>query len=143
MKDDLKYLAKRLDTLEKSLKLADLDKRMKFAEDRIRVLADSLTSSKDVEKMLDVYYKRMSNDPNISNKVLMREVELSNKARESRDKEMDREWEKENQRIDKETRRIQKDLERLNRETVSEARLKAIEMRLGIVEAIANSALRK
>ncbi|MAC81730.1 MAG: hypothetical protein CML66_27145 [Rhodobacteraceae bacterium] len=143
MKDDLKSLAKRLDTLEKSLKLADLDKRMKFAEDRIRVLADSLTSSKDVEKMLDVYYKRMSNDPNISNKVLMREVELSNKARESRDKEMDREWEKENQRIDKETRRIQKDLERLNRETVSEARLKAIEMRLGIVEAIANSALRK
>ncbi|QEW21068.1 hypothetical protein LA6_003271 [Marinibacterium anthonyi] len=143
MKDDLKSLAKRLDTLEKSLKLADLDKRMKFAEDRIRVLADSLTSSKDVEKMLDVYYKRMTNDPNISNKVLMREVELSNKARESRDKEMDREWEKENQRIDKETRRIQKDLERLNRETVSEARLKAIEMRLGIVETIANSALRK
>ncbi|MBB94653.1 MAG: hypothetical protein CML68_08630 [Rhodobacteraceae bacterium] len=124
MADDIKALTKRVAQLEKQLKQLDTERRLRFAEDRIKVLTDSLTSSKDIEKILEAYYRRMSADPQFSNKVVMREYELSEKAREARD----REYQKDMDRYDKE-------LMRMSKETASEAQIRAIEMRLTSLEA--------
>ncbi|AVO38182.1 hypothetical protein [Pukyongiella litopenaei] len=70
MPEDVKSLTK---------KCADLEKRLKSAEARIKALADNMTSPKDIEKYIDVVRKESSN----SEKGVKRELELQQKANEA------------------------------------------------------------
>lgn len=111
---------------------ADTEKRLKFAEDRIKILTDALTTSKDVEKILDAYHKRMGNDPNFSNKYTMREFELSEKARTLRERE-----------LDKELAKRDKEIAQLEKKMMTEAQAKQLEARLSQLEAKVAAALAK
>ena len=102
MAEDIKKIAK---------SVSDMEKRLKFVEDRGKILADSITSSKDIEKLLDLQYKKMSNDPEFSNKAVQRELELKDKLQDAQFKEQD-----------KEAQKIQKQVEKMNKDLVSEAK---------------------
>jgi hypothetical protein len=130
MADDIKSLAKRVSAIEKTL--TTMEKRLKFVEDRGKVLADSLTSSKDIEKLLDVHYKKMSNDPAVSNKQVMREMELSEKLRDAERKARDKEDEK-----------YRKEAEKISKTYATEADRRLLEARLTTVEAMVRAALAK
>ena len=59
-----KDIEKRLSAIEKQLKQilkfeGDLERRVKFVEERGKVLADSLTKGKDLEKLLEVHQRKM------------------------------------------------------------------------------------
>ena len=123
MAEDIKKIAK---------SVSDMEKRLKFVEDRGKILADSITSSKDIEKLLDLQYKKMSNDPEFSNKAVQRELELKDKLQDAQFKEQD-----------KEAQKIQKQVEKMNKDLVSEAKFQMLEARVKVLEALVSSILRR
>lgn len=112
--------------------ISDLEKRLKFVEDRGKVLADTITSSKDIEKLLDVHTKRILSDPAVSNKQIERYQELAEKQREADRKE----WEKALDHQDKEQEKLQKKF-------ATEADKARLEARLALLEKKVNAALAK
>jgi len=132
MADDIKSLAK---------KNADLEKRLKLAEAKIKALADNMTSSKDIEKYLDVLHKKMKSEQNVSEKTLNREMELSNRAQEAREKERDKAWDKDSKLIQKENDIIHKEMEKMAKDSVRQAEMNMILNRLATVEALVKTAL--
>ena len=123
MAEDIKSLTK---------KIVDLEKRLKVAESKVKVLADSMTSAKDIDKLLEIHQKKMSKDQELSAKDLTREIELSDKLREAERKERDKEYEK-----------MRKEMDKMNKTLVQEAELKVIKSRLATVEALVQAALKK
>lgn len=119
MPEDLKSLIK---------KNSDLEKRLKIAEAKIKVLGDALTSTKDLQKFIGVVRKEQDD----LNKRHKRLDELSKKEGELIRKDHERE-----------TKIVQKQMDKLVKDTVKEAQFKAIEARLTTVEALVRAALAK
>jgi hypothetical protein len=60
MVDDIKLLTK---------KCTDLEKRLRFAEAKLKVVADAMTSPKDIENYLDVLHKKMGREMAVNESV--------------------------------------------------------------------------
>ena len=126
MGKDLKAVFKILD---------DMEKRMKFNENRIKMLVDSMTSSKDIEKSLDVLYKKMNREvvesQNVSSKTQRREIEMSEKLAIAREKEMKREYEKQDKMMDA----IYKEHDKIAKDAVRKAEMVTLQTRVIALEA--------
>ncbi len=105
MPEDVKSLTK---------KCTDLEKKLNAAEAKIKALADSMTSPKDIEKYIDVLRKESNN----SEKSVKREIELQKKASEAL--------------VKQETQKALKQVEKMN-----------LESRLTRLEALVHAALAK
>lgn len=127
MVDDVKSLAK---------KNADLEKRLKFAEAKIKVLADSMTSAKDIEKYLDVLHNKMSSDMQsnikISEKAVMRAHEISKKATDADIKEYD-------QAAEKHYMQAKKEMEKFQKQSVRQAEFSILQSRIMVLETLVAS----
>lgn len=134
MAEDIKSLTK---------KCADLEKRLRFSEAKIKVLADTMTNARDIEKYLDVLYRKVGRERGMTEKAQMREMELQEKATEAREKEREREWDKEwaaqDKMYQKEMTEMRKTVEKIQKDN----ELKVIQARLSAVEAMAKAALSK
>ncbi|GHF67940.1 hypothetical protein [Seohaeicola zhoushanensis] len=126
MAKDLKALEKDVASLSKDL--ADVLKRLRYNEDRIKILADALTSEKDIEKLLDALYDKMSREASDNVKSTyndtVREMELREKREAARNKEFDAEIEKSKKEAQKYTDEALKEFEKMK-----------IESRLQVLEA--------
>lgn len=126
MADDIKSLTK---------KCVDLEKRLKFAEAKIKVVADAMTSAKDIEKFLNVLQDKMEKDfkkgIETSEKTLNREFEMSNKSTDAYNKEKEKEYQKHR----KENEKIGKEMDKMAKESVRQAEFSMIMARLGALEA--------
>ena len=109
--------------LEKTI--ATLEKRLRLAEDRIKVLSDSLTSPKDIERMLDVLDRKWQRDKKATEKEIMRSQQLSERLDQARDKQ----WDKEND-------RRRKEMDKLNKQYARQAELDMIKTRLTVGESL-------
>lgn len=130
MAEDIKSLTK---------KCADLEKRLRFSEAKIKVLADTMTNPRDIEKYLDVLYKKVGRERGMSEKAQMREMELQDKAQEAREKEREKEWAAQDKMYQKEMTEMRKTVEKIQKDN----ELKVIQARLSAVEAMAKAALSK
>ncbi|MAY86398.1 MAG: hypothetical protein CML02_06770 [Pseudooceanicola sp.] len=110
MADDVKSLGKRLTAVEKQL--GDITKRLKFNEDRIKVLADSLTSEKDIEKLLDTHISKMDRERADDMKSTMRRMDLQEKLVEAQKRESQKEIEKYRQDAEAQAKAAIKDFEK-------------------------------
>ena len=110
MADDVKSLGKRLTAVEKQL--GDITKRLKFNEDRIKVLADSLTSEKDIEKLLDTHISKMDRERADDMKSTMRRMDLKEKLVEAQKRESQKEIEKYRQDAEAQAKAAIKDFEK-------------------------------
>lgn len=124
MAEDLKSLSKKLATQEKQI--ADILKRLKFNEDRIKVLADSLTSEKDIEKLLDVHFDKLSREQNDNYKANTRRMELNEKRMDAADKAREKEMDQARKEAEAYADKAMKDFEK----SKLEARLTVIEAKL-------------
>lgn len=134
MVDDIKSLAK---------KYADLEKRLKFSEAKIKVVADSLTSAKDIEKYLDVLQRKIEKDMRkgieVSEKANMREFDMSQKALDARDKENEKEYQqqrKEDEKIRKENEKFRKAVERQMKESIRQSEFITLQARIAALEGM-------
>lgn len=123
-------MAKDIKQLEKII--ADQAKRLKLAEDRIKVLSDSLTNPRDIEKMLEVLDRKWQRDQSATDKEIERSRQLSEKLHEA-----------ERKRRDKEDEKFRKDMDKMNKEFVARAELDVIRARLSTVEKLVQAALAK
>lgn len=117
MAEDIKSLTK---------KNAELERRLKIAEAKIKALADNMTNPKDIEKFISV----VRNEQSDLDKRMKREHELQRKAGDMERKQI----EKENDQIFKEIQKQTKDIVRSNE-------LQVINVRLMNVEALVKAAL--
>ncbi|MFC4671780.1 hypothetical protein ACFO5X_24730 [Seohaeicola nanhaiensis] len=126
MPKDLKALEKDVAALSKSMD--DVLKRLRYNEDRIKILADALTSEKDIEKLLDALYSKMSREAEDTVKSTyndtVREMELREKRDAARNKEYDAELQK-----------ARKESEKYTDEAVKQFEKMRIETRLQVLEA--------
>ncbi|MCB1343139.1 MAG: hypothetical protein KDK24_19130 [Pseudooceanicola sp.] len=126
MPKDLKALEKDVAALVKDM--ADVKKRLSYNEDRIKILADALTSEKDIEKLLDALYAKMSREAEDTVKSTyndtVREMELREKRDAARNKELDAEFDKTRKESEKYTDEAMKQIEKMK-----------IESRLQVLEA--------
>ncbi|MBL4766440.1 MAG: hypothetical protein JKY94_01765 [Rhodobacteraceae bacterium] len=126
MADDIKSLTK---------KCVDLEKRLKFAEAKIKVVADAMTSAKDIDKFLDVLQDKMEKDfkkgIETSEKTLNREFEMSQKSTDTYNKEKEREYQKQR----KEDEKFNKEMEKMSNDSVRQAEFSMIMARLANLEA--------
>ncbi len=126
MADELKAVTKMV---------ADMEKRMKHNEDRIKVLVDSMTSSKDIDKALAVHFKRMNQEiqdsAHISMKSMERKIELSDKLADAREKEAKRSYEQQVKMVAE----VQKDQNKIGKDAVRQAEMAALKSRVATLEA--------
>lgn len=124
MVDDVKSLTK---------KCTDLEKRLKFAEAKIKVLADAMTSSKDMEKYADVLFANLGKGMDVSIRTSetaqMRAIEFSEKSMETYNKKREKEF-------DQESKKIKKELDRLGKESIRQTEFAIVQSRLVALEAI-------
>lgn len=117
--------------VEKQLKdiwkaIADIQKRLKFVEERGKVLADSLTSSKDIDKLIDVHVRKMERSRSEDMKATERRFELSDKLVAAQEKESEKGFERQRKEAERITRDAIKDIEKQK----LDARLTALEARV-------------
>jgi len=117
MAEDIKSLTK---------KNADLEKRLKIAEAKIKALADNMTNPKDIEKFISVVQREQTD----FDKRLKRETELQRKAGDLERKQ-----------TEKENDKLMKDIDKQNKDFVRAAELQIINSRLITVEALVKAAL--
>ncbi|MGC1505787.1 MAG: hypothetical protein WA782_16785 [Sulfitobacter sp.] len=126
MADDLKAVTKMV---------ADMEKRMKHNEDRIKVLVDSMTSSKDIDKALAVHFKKMNQEiqdsTHISMKSMERKIELSDKLADAREKEAKRSYEQQIKMVEE----VQKDQNKIGKDAVRQAEMAVLKSRVATLEA--------
>ncbi len=122
-------------------KNVDLEKRLKFAEAKIKALADNMTSSKDIDNFASVLEKQMSKDKDFTLKTLQRHAELANKAWDARDAERQKNAEQMHKEAQKQVSDVNKKIEKMTKDTTMEARFKVLETRLTVVESLVKSAL--
>ena len=131
MAEDIKSLTK---------KNADLEKRLKFTEAKIKVIADSMTSPKDIEKYLDVLEAKMEKDMKkgiqLSEKSLARELEVSEKLTDANDKQREKEYEADRQRYRKENEKYRKEMEQVSKDAIRQAEFISLTGRVIRLEAI-------
>jgi vacuolar-type H+-ATPase subunit I/STV1 len=131
MAEDIKSLTK---------KIAELEKRLKFNDNKIKALADNMTDSKSIEKYVDVLQKKIDKDASkgrdVSEKAITREIELVERATEAREKARDKDYERENRKWRKEGEKAQKDMEKMVKDSVRQGEMAVIEGRLKALEAI-------
>lgn len=130
MADDVKSLGKRLTAVEKQL--GDITKRLKFNEDRIKVLADSLTSEKDIEKLLETHYNKLDRDRSEDMKSTTRRMELQEKLLKARTLESKKE-------MDKEVERVRQEAEAYAQTAMKQVEKSKLEARLIRLEAMVKS----
>ncbi len=125
----------------------DMEKRLKFNEARIKALADAMTSSKDIEKYLDVLYNKMGRELSetemVSRKLQDRQHEMSEKAYKAREKESRKEWERGNAAMQKEVDGYAKEAEKMAKDSVRKAEMTAMAARIANLEAQVKAALAK
>ncbi|MEW9921674.1 hypothetical protein AB2B41_18860 [Marimonas sp. MJW-29] len=118
-----KEVEKQIKLIWKELsRLNDIEKRLKFVEERGKVLADSLTSEKDLEKLMDVHIKKLERDQQDSMKATERRMEIQQKIYEAQEKK----WDKENEKYRKESEKMLKEVEKQQ----LDVRLKVLEARI-------------
>ena len=127
MAEDIKSLTK---------KCTDLEKRLKFAEAKIKVIADSMTSAKDIEKYLDVLETKMEKDMRkgieVTEKAFTRENEMSQTVMDANEKE----HEKERLQQRKEGDKIRKEMDAFAKESVRQAEFTIVQARLATLESM-------
>jgi hypothetical protein len=134
MAEDIKSLTK---------KIVDLEKRLKFNENKIKALADNMTNPRDIERYLDVLQVKMGKDfdKGLKNneKAVNREFEISIRAQDARDKARDKEWENETNKIRKENDKYRKEADKIAKDNVRRAELGVIQSRLATLESMVKS----
>ena len=123
-------MAKDIKQLEKII--TDQAKRLKLAEDRIKVLSDSLTQPKDIQKMLEVLDRKWQRDQSATDKEIERSRQLSEKLYEAERKHRDKEDEK-----------FRKEMDKMNKDFANQTELDVIKARLANVEKLVQAALAK
>lgn len=127
MADDLKAVTKMV---------ADMEKRMKHNEDRIKVLVDSMTSSKDINDLLKAHYKKMNQEiqdnAKISMKSMERQVELSDKLADAREKEVKRSSEQNIKMLEE----VRKEQSKIGKDAVRQAEMAVLKSRVATLESL-------
>jgi hypothetical protein len=118
-----KEVEKQLKALWKAI--GDIEKRLKFVEDRGKVLADSLTSPKDLEKLMDVHIDKMVREQKDTMKATERRMEIQEKLYGAQEKQ----WKKEAEKLSKEG-------EKQAKEAMKEFEKQRLDARLTTLEAI-------
>ena len=125
--------------LEKTLKsisktLDDMEKRMKFVEERGKVLADSLTKGKDLEKLLEVHERKMMRDLQQEQKYGEDRLKAAERRLDIRDK-LDQAIQRESE---KEREQWARESQKYTDERMKEFEKQRLEARLTVLEGLVN-----
>lgn len=122
MADDIKSLSK---------KNTELEKRLKFAEAKIKILADSMTSPKDIEKYLNLLEVKIEKDTKkeilVSQKAQGRAAEVASQAIDAVIREQEKDRKKENQQQIKDFEKMQKEAIRRTEFNIMLSRIATLE----------------